>query len=114
LGHQVEKKAHPGTSNFDRQRFTAWLRELLASDVRIVTQNGIYDYGWLRADLGLDMPPAERLGEIGALVTLVDENRRIGLNALCAWRRLPGKDKTLLECCRFGRNRLVQIAAQER
>jgi DNA polymerase I-like protein with 3'-5' exonuclease and polymerase domains len=43
------------------------------------------------------MPPAERLEEIGALATLVDENRfNYGLDALCAWRDLPGKDETLL------------------
>ena len=43
------------------------------------------------------MPPSERLEEIGALATIVDENRfRYGLDALCAWRGLPGKDETLL------------------
>ena len=44
---------------------------------------------------GIRMPPSERLEEIGALATLVDENRlRYGLDALCAWRGLPGKDET--------------------
>jgi hypothetical protein len=47
----------------------------LASDVRIVTKNGLYDFGWLWADLGIAMPPAERLEEIDALATMVDENR---------------------------------------
>ena len=43
------------------------------------------------------MPPSDRLEEIGALATLVDENRySYGLDALCAWRGLPGKDETLL------------------
>ena len=43
------------------------------------------------------MPPSERLEEIGALATIVDENRfRYGLDALCAWRGLPGKDETVL------------------
>src|SRR5262249_20896112 len=43
------------------------------------------------------MPPSERLEEIGALATLVDENRyAYSLDALCAWRGLPGKDETLL------------------
>src|SRR5262249_28625119 len=67
------------------------------SDVRFVTQNGLYDWGWLRAEAGIKMPPSERLEEIGALATLVDENRfNYGLDALCAWRGLPGKDETLL------------------
>src|SRR5215831_9711486 len=93
---------HPDSANFDRKQLIAWLRELIASDVRIVTQNGLYDFGWLRADFGLVMPPSERLEEISALATLVDENRyQYSLDALCAWRGLPGKDETaLLEGCK--------------
>jgi DNA polymerase I-like protein with 3'-5' exonuclease and polymerase domains len=53
--------------------------------------------GWLRADLGVLMPLSDQLEEIGALATLIDENRfNYGLDALCAWRGLPGKDTTLL------------------
>ena len=44
------------------------------------------------------MPPSEQLEEIGALATLVDENRfSYSLDSLCAWRGLPGKDETLLQ-----------------
>jgi DNA polymerase I-like protein with 3'-5' exonuclease and polymerase domains len=44
------------------------------------------------------MPPAERLEEIDALATLIDENRYdYSLDALCIWRGLPGKDMALLE-----------------
>ena len=89
---------HPDSANFDRKQLIAWLRELIASDVRIVTQNGLYDWGWLRADFGIEMPLSERLEEIGALATIVDENRyKYGLDALCAWRGLGGKDETLLK-----------------
>lgn len=88
---------HPDTNNFDRPQVFAWLRDLVASGVRFVTQNGLYDWGWLRADGNILMPPSERLEEIGALATLIDENRfSYDLNALCAWRGLPGKDETLL------------------
>src|SRR5262249_50864829 len=45
--------------------------------------------------------PAERLEEIDALATMVDENRhKYSLDALCAWRGFPGKDEALLlEAC---------------
>jgi putative DNA primase/helicase len=88
---------HPDSENFDCENVARWLKDHVASDVRIVTQNGLYDWGWLRADLGVRMPPSERLEEIGALATLVDENRfHYRLDALCAWRGLPGKDTALL------------------
>ena len=88
---------HPDSVNFDREQLFGWLKDLAASDVRIVTQNGLYDWGWLRTDAGIAMPPAERIEEIGALATMVDENRyHYSLDALCAWCGLPGKDETLL------------------
>jgi DNA polymerase I-like protein with 3'-5' exonuclease and polymerase domains len=88
---------HPDSQNFDREQVIRWLRDLIASDVKIITKNGLYDWGWLWADLGIEMPPAERLEEIDALATMVDENRyQYNLNALCAWRGFPGKDETLL------------------
>ena len=89
---------HPDSDNLDPAQVFAWLRDLTASKVRIVTQNGLYDWGWLRTDAGIVMPPAERLEEIGALATLVDENRlKYSLDALCAWRDVPGKDDTALK-----------------
>ena len=74
-----------------------WLKDLVASDVRIVTQNGVYDWGWLRADGGVVMPPSDQLEEIGALATLIDENQfTYSLDALCERYGLPGKDEALL------------------
>jgi DNA polymerase I-like protein with 3'-5' exonuclease and polymerase domains len=89
---------HPDTENFDGKQVFAWLRDLISSDVRFVTHNGVYDWGWLRTEMGVQMPPPERMEEIGALATLVDENRhKYSLESLCAWRGLPGKDETLLK-----------------
>jgi DNA polymerase-1 len=88
---------HPDSNNFDPAQVFVWVKDLVASPVRIVTQNGLYDWGWLRSDAGILMPSSERLEEIGALATLVDENRyNYSLDALCAWRGFPGKDETLL------------------
>src|SRR5262245_56768420 len=88
---------HPDSQNFDREQVICWLRDLIASDVHIVTHNALYDWGWLSADLGIAMPPSERLEDTSALATIVDENRQsYSLEALCKWRGLPGKDETLL------------------
>ena len=66
---------HPDTDNFDPATVTRWLKDHITAGVRFVTQNGLYDWGWLRADLGITVPPSEQIEEIGALATLIDENR---------------------------------------
>jgi hypothetical protein len=88
---------HPDSQNFDREQVIRWLRDLIASGVKFVLKNGLYDWGWGWADLGIEMPPAEHLDEIDALATMVDENRyKYSLDALCAWRGFTGKDEALL------------------
>jgi DNA polymerase I-like protein with 3'-5' exonuclease and polymerase domains len=90
--------AHPETNNFDSDHVFSWLRHLIESGVRIVTQNGVYDFGWLGIEADIGMPSSDRLEEIGAMAALVDENRfTYGLDDLCKWRGLPGKDTSLLE-----------------
>jgi DNA polymerase I-like protein with 3'-5' exonuclease and polymerase domains len=88
---------HPDSENFDIDQVYRWLADLVASDVRIITQNGLYDWGWLRTVGGIAMPPSDRLEEIGALATMVDENQfSYSLDALSARYGLPGKDETIL------------------
>jgi DNA polymerase I-like protein with 3'-5' exonuclease and polymerase domains len=87
---------HPDSDNFDPAQLFNWLRDLIAR-TRILTQNGLYDWGWLRAEAGIAMPPAERLEELGALSTLVNENlKRYSLDALCKWRGVAGKNEASL------------------
>jgi DNA polymerase I-like protein with 3'-5' exonuclease and polymerase domains len=89
---------HPDSDNFDPARAYAWLGDLIRSNVSIATLNGGYDWGWLRTEADIKMPPAERLEEIGALATIVDENRyTYNLDDLCKWRGLPGKDTAQLK-----------------
>jgi hypothetical protein len=88
---------HPDTDNFDPEQIYQWLCGHIGAGVRFVTQNGLYDWGWLRTEAGIKMPPADRMEEISALATLIDENRfKYGLDALCDWRGIPGKDEGLL------------------
>ena len=50
--------AHPDSQNFDREQVRCWLRDLFMSSTRIVTHNGLFDYGWLNAEFGIAMPSA--------------------------------------------------------
>jgi DNA polymerase I-like protein with 3'-5' exonuclease and polymerase domains len=96
---------HPDSQNFDPANVFQWVRDHITAGVRFVCQNGLYDWGWLYADAGISMPPGEQLEETQALATMVDENRhRYSLEALCAWRGLPGKDDALLRegCAALG------------
>jgi DNA polymerase I-like protein with 3'-5' exonuclease and polymerase domains len=89
---------HPDSNNFDPAQVFQLLHDLITSDVHVIAQNSLYDFGWLRTDAGILMPPTERLEEISALATLVSENRRrYSLEELCKWRGLPGKDTASLE-----------------
>jgi DNA polymerase I-like protein with 3'-5' exonuclease and polymerase domains len=86
---------HPDTEGFAPERIYEWVCDHIAAGVRFVTQNGLYDWGWFRAEAGILMPDGEQLEEIGALATLVDEDRfSYSLENLCKWRGLPGKDES--------------------
>ena len=89
---------HPDTDNFDPAQVYRWLKDLIATGVRFVTMNGLYDFGWLRTDGGILMPPSSQLEEVGALAAMVDENQlKYSLDAICQRHGLPGKDTVLLE-----------------
>jgi DNA polymerase I-like protein with 3'-5' exonuclease and polymerase domains len=88
---------HPDSENIACANLTRWLKDLIAVGVRIATLNGIYDFGWLRTDLGITMPSSDHLEEVGALATTVNENLlEYSLDGLCDHYGLPGKDEVLL------------------
>jgi DNA polymerase I-like protein with 3'-5' exonuclease and polymerase domains len=88
---------HPDSNNFTREQVARWIKDHIAAGVKFATVNGLFDWGWLRTDLGILMPPASQIEEVGALAVTVDENlHRYGLDALCATYGLPGKDEALL------------------
>ena len=88
---------HPDTQNFAPEQVYAWLKDHVAADLRFITHNGPFDWGWFRAEAGIRMPPSARLEELGALATLTNENRRdFGLDALAKSCGFAGKDECLL------------------
>jgi hypothetical protein len=66
---------HPDSSNFDPAQLYRWLQDHIDAGVRFITQNGLYDWGWLRCEAGIKMPDGDQIEEIGALATMIDENR---------------------------------------
>jgi DNA polymerase I-like protein with 3'-5' exonuclease and polymerase domains len=88
---------HPDSDNFSREQVARWLKDHITAGVKFATLNAVFDWGWLGADLGILMPPAVQIEEVGALAVTVDENlHRYGLDALCEHYGLPGKDEALL------------------
>ena len=103
---------HPDSENFDPEQVHAWLKDHIASGLRFVLQNSVYDFGWLRTEAGILMPPSERLEEIGALATIVDENRfplRPGRTLRLA--RPPGQRRD--RAARGGQGRRLQDHQEE-
>jgi hypothetical protein len=83
---------HPDSANYDREQVFRWLRDHITAGVRFVTQNGLYDWGWLSSEAGISMPAGAQLEEIGALAAQHNENLfRYDLDSLCKQYGLEGK-----------------------
>lgn len=89
--------AHPESACFDKEQVAQWERDHAKAGVRFVMQNAPYDVGWGDADMGVPPPPL--IDDTTCMAYMVDENRyEFGLDALCAWRGIPGKSfRTLHE-----------------
>lgn len=86
----------PDSENFSPEVVRRWILDHQRAGVRFVMQNAPYDVGWLSRDL--EVPCPELIDDTTCMAVSVDENRReYGLDALCAWRGIPGKDESLLK-----------------
>ena len=74
---------HPDSDNFDREQVFGWLKDLIASDVRIVPQMACMISDGCAPKAASDAA-SDRLEEIGALATLVDENHTATASTRCA------------------------------
>jgi len=82
--------SHPDTACFDKEQVAQWERDHAKAGVRFVMQNAPYDVGWGDADMGVPAPP--NVDDTTCMAYMIDENRyEFGLDALCAWRGVPGK-----------------------
>ena len=63
--------AHPDTQNFSPEQVYQWVRDHIAAGIRFVTQNGAYDWGWLRTEASIKMPPAMKKSEAAPLISSI-------------------------------------------
>lgn len=81
---------HPDTECMEEETVISWLEDI-ERRCQLVFQNASYDLGWT------GLRPTRRIGDTHTMAVLVDENRpAYGLDALCAWQGIPGKDDRLL------------------
>jgi DNA polymerase I-like protein with 3'-5' exonuclease and polymerase domains len=81
---------HPDTDNFPKAQVAAWLTDITQSK-RVVMFNAGYDIGWLKADMGVPIPPV--IDDASCAAFLVDENRDdMSLDGVCHWQGVEGKD----------------------
>ena len=93
-GNRIERiyvpVKHPDTENFDREQVARWITDI-TKNKRVVMFNAGYDIGWLKADLGVPIPPV--IDDASCAAFLIDENREdLSLDGVCAWRGVQGKD----------------------
>lgn len=86
---------HPDTENHDLDAVIRWTNDHLHGGDEIVFQNAPYDLGWMGSDW--DITPPEKLHDTIAMAYMLDEQRfQYGLDALCEWMGIEGKDETAL------------------
>lgn len=86
---------HPDGDCLDPDRVKEWVSDHVKSGVKIVYHHAPYDCGWSQIEWGLS--PPENLEDTQAMAFILDENRlEYGLDAVCKWQGVPGKDEAAL------------------
>jgi DNA polymerase I-like protein with 3'-5' exonuclease and polymerase domains len=88
---------HPETKCFDFTLVQDWLRSLVRQNrTRFIFHSFQYDWGWIQAQFGV-LPPV-LLDDVAAMASMINENLfSFGLDDLCRWQGIQGKDETLLQ-----------------
>jgi DNA polymerase-1 len=86
---------HPDSDCFDPAQVAQWERDHQKAGIRFVMQNAAYDIGFGVSRWGLGIPT--KIDDTSAMAYMVDEQMlNYGLDALCKWRGLPGKNEKVL------------------
>ena len=87
---------HPDSKCFDEDSIKRWFKDHIKAGIRFVFLNAPYDLGWLDQDFGI--APPSQIDDAGCMAYMIDEQRpSYGLDALCRWRGIPGKDEKTLQ-----------------
>jgi DNA polymerase I-like protein with 3'-5' exonuclease and polymerase domains len=103
--------AHPETNCIDMSRAKKWVASLLKPKgrQRRIFCNAGFDLGWIKTEMGIELPDGKFIHDIGAQAMLIDENRSpkkgqksaYSLDAIAEWLGIERKDETLLRDAAF-------------
>lgn len=86
---------HPDSSNWPVDEAMRWLQHVIDGAECIFFQNASYDIGWLSTENVT--VPVEKIEDTHGMGVMIDENRlSYGMDALCKWRGVPGKNEEQL------------------
>lgn len=88
---------HPDTANVDAEAWRRWEDDHTKAGVHFIFHNAGYDLSWGNVDLGLDLPPGDRIECTNARSVLIDEGALShSLDNQCKAAGIPAKDEAML------------------
>ena len=81
--------------SWDADAVRRWVADHIAAAPAVVMHNAHYDLGWLGTEWGIGLARDGQLQDTMCMASMIDENRPrdgYGLEAVAAWRGVPGKD----------------------